>query len=329
MRLLPVDWPREPALSRTCTPSRRSRTTSRSGTATANCYRRLPGCRSRTGCRSKACRPGRAAYTGGRPSRPRSSGSRRSTAATRKRSPAPRPRAVARAPFTVAAERDRTIEHRFAGLTWRNAATGAAPRLRPRPPLGPDVRNVDDRRVAQRASLGAARSRTATATRARRFCATCPTVSACLWQHDAPSTWPAPGPPERRSAVPRPFRPEHAARTNAAVPQRANWAVRSRSGTTGRRRLAFLTRRESPTEPPNYYVRPPDREAGSRDAISPTRRRNSAASRSSSSTYKRADGVPLSFTLYLPPALQAGRAAADGRVGLPAGVHRPPTPPGR
>ena len=67
----------------------------------------------------------------------------------------------------------------------------------------------------------------------------------------------------------------------------------------------FLTRRESPTEPPNYYVRTVD---GKMTAMTnfadpqPIFRKI----KKQLVTYKRADGVPLSFELYLPPDYKPG-----------------------
>jgi dipeptidyl aminopeptidase/acylaminoacyl peptidase len=63
----------------------------------------------------------------------------------------------------------------------------------------------------------------------------------------------------------------------------------------------FLTRHETPTEPPNVYLR----RAGTTDKrpltdfTDPTPQIRGISKRLV--TYKRADGVPLSFTLYLPP----------------------------
>ncbi len=66
----------------------------------------------------------------------------------------------------------------------------------------------------------------------------------------------------------------------------------------------LLTRRESPTDPPNYYIR-----AGS-DVKALTRLPNpapqTAGIKKQLVTYKRADGVPLSFTLYLPANYKPG-----------------------
>ncbi len=68
----------------------------------------------------------------------------------------------------------------------------------------------------------------------------------------------------------------------------------------------FITRRESPTEPPNYFIRT----TGSNDDkplthyTDPTPQLRGIEKRLV--TYKRDDGTPLSFTLYLPPGYKAG-----------------------
>jgi dipeptidyl aminopeptidase/acylaminoacyl peptidase len=67
----------------------------------------------------------------------------------------------------------------------------------------------------------------------------------------------------------------------------------------------LLTRRESPTEPPNYYMR-------SSGVLKPlTHFANpmpqTAGIKKQLVTYKRADGVPLSFTLYLPADYTPGK----------------------
>ena len=68
----------------------------------------------------------------------------------------------------------------------------------------------------------------------------------------------------------------------------------------------FLTRRESPTEPPNYFVR----SAGKTEARAVTHYTDPTPELRKMTkqlvTYKRSDGVPLSFTLYLPPGYQHG-----------------------
>ncbi|HZS56997.1 MAG TPA: prolyl oligopeptidase family serine peptidase [Bryobacteraceae bacterium] len=67
----------------------------------------------------------------------------------------------------------------------------------------------------------------------------------------------------------------------------------------------LLTRRESPTEPPNYFIREGN---GEPHAIThfadPTPELRKLSKQLV--TYKRADGVPLSFTLYLPPDYKSG-----------------------
>ena len=67
----------------------------------------------------------------------------------------------------------------------------------------------------------------------------------------------------------------------------------------------FLTRRESPTEPPNYYVRTP---GGSPTAVTrfPDPQPSVRGIHKELVKYKRADGVDLSFTLYLPSDYKPG-----------------------
>jgi len=67
----------------------------------------------------------------------------------------------------------------------------------------------------------------------------------------------------------------------------------------------FFTRRESPTEPPNYYLRS---EAGKMAAFTtyPDPQPSIRAIHKELVTYKRDDGVDLSFTLYLPPDYKPG-----------------------
>ena len=67
----------------------------------------------------------------------------------------------------------------------------------------------------------------------------------------------------------------------------------------------FITRRESPTEPPNYFVRT---SGGQATAIThfPDPQPIFRKVTKQLVTYKRADGVPLSFTLYLPPNYKPG-----------------------
>jgi dipeptidyl aminopeptidase/acylaminoacyl peptidase len=68
----------------------------------------------------------------------------------------------------------------------------------------------------------------------------------------------------------------------------------------------LLTRREGPAEPPNYHVRAA---GGAKKALTdfadPAPQLRGATSKLV--TYKRADGVPLSFTLYLPAGYKEGQ----------------------
>jgi len=82
----------------------------------------------------------------------------------------------------------------------------------------------------------------------------------------------------------------------------------------------IITRRESKTEPPNYYIR--DLESGRLTAVTDFTHPypQFAGIRKEALQYKRADGVPLSATLYLPADYDA---EADGP--LPAFVWAYPT----
>jgi dipeptidyl aminopeptidase/acylaminoacyl peptidase len=67
----------------------------------------------------------------------------------------------------------------------------------------------------------------------------------------------------------------------------------------------FLTRHEAPTEPPNLFVRLAEGKATAlTDFTDPTPQLRGIKKKLV--TYKRADGVPLSFTLYLPPDYKEG-----------------------
>jgi dipeptidyl aminopeptidase/acylaminoacyl peptidase len=68
---------------------------------------------------------------------------------------------------------------------------------------------------------------------------------------------------------------------------------------------ALLIRSESPTEPPNYFIRD---SAGEMTAVTnfPDPTPQLRQIKKQLVTYKRADGVPLSFTLYTPPGYQPG-----------------------
>jgi dipeptidyl aminopeptidase/acylaminoacyl peptidase len=67
----------------------------------------------------------------------------------------------------------------------------------------------------------------------------------------------------------------------------------------------FLTRRESPSEPPNYFIRTP---SGSMTALTkfPDPQPSIRGIHKELVRYKRNDGVDLSFTLYLPADYKAG-----------------------
>jgi dipeptidyl aminopeptidase/acylaminoacyl peptidase len=71
----------------------------------------------------------------------------------------------------------------------------------------------------------------------------------------------------------------------------------------------LLTRRESPTDPPNYFIHT-DSEVKSSDLKALTHFPNptpqTAGIKKQLVTYQRADGVPLSFTLYLPADYKPG-----------------------
>ncbi len=66
----------------------------------------------------------------------------------------------------------------------------------------------------------------------------------------------------------------------------------------------LLTRRESPTEPPNYFVRSGQQLTQISHFANPMPQATGVTKQLI--TYKRADGVPLSFTLYLPPGYKTG-----------------------
>jgi dipeptidyl aminopeptidase/acylaminoacyl peptidase len=69
----------------------------------------------------------------------------------------------------------------------------------------------------------------------------------------------------------------------------------------------FLTRRESPTEAPNYFVRTADAGAQPRALTQfPDTTPQLRGIKKQLVTYKRADGVQCSFTLYLPPGYKEG-----------------------
>lgn len=68
----------------------------------------------------------------------------------------------------------------------------------------------------------------------------------------------------------------------------------------------FLTRHESPTEPPNYFVRWAGQPSRTALTAYPDPTPQLRAIRKQLVTYQRADNVQLSFTLYLPPDYKEG-----------------------
>jgi dipeptidyl aminopeptidase/acylaminoacyl peptidase len=66
----------------------------------------------------------------------------------------------------------------------------------------------------------------------------------------------------------------------------------------------LLTRRESPTDPPNYFIRTGEGLKALTHYSNPMP--ETAGIQKQLVTYKRADGVPLSFTLYLPAGYKPG-----------------------
>ena len=69
----------------------------------------------------------------------------------------------------------------------------------------------------------------------------------------------------------------------------------------------FISRRESAPEPPNYFLRTPHNDAKIALTAFPEPPAKLRAIRKQIVTYAREDGVPLSFTLYLPPDYQPGQ----------------------
>jgi dipeptidyl aminopeptidase/acylaminoacyl peptidase len=69
----------------------------------------------------------------------------------------------------------------------------------------------------------------------------------------------------------------------------------------------FITRRETPTEPPNYFLRAPHGDTRTALTRFPDPAPQLRAIPRQLVTYPREDGVALSFTLYLPPGYQPGK----------------------
>ena len=68
----------------------------------------------------------------------------------------------------------------------------------------------------------------------------------------------------------------------------------------------FITRRESPTESPNYYLRTAGESSAKALTQYPDATPQLRGIKKQLVTYKRADGVQCSFTLYLPPGYKEG-----------------------
>ncbi|HEY6251429.1 MAG TPA: prolyl oligopeptidase family serine peptidase [Candidatus Angelobacter sp.] len=68
----------------------------------------------------------------------------------------------------------------------------------------------------------------------------------------------------------------------------------------------FITRHESPTDPPNYFLRTADSQEAKALTHFPDPTPQLRGITKQLVTYKRADGVPLSFTLYLPANYKQG-----------------------
>ena len=97
------------------------------------------------------------------------------------------------------------------------------------------------------------------------------------------------------------------ARDRAPLPQRRRRATRRSSALLDDDATKVLTRYETRTEPPNYFVR--DLPAAPRSRRSPTFKDphpQITARRTQLVTYKRKDGVGLSGTIYLPPGYKKG-----------------------
>jgi dipeptidyl aminopeptidase/acylaminoacyl peptidase len=72
-------------------------------------------------------------------------------------------------------------------------------------------------------------------------------------------------------------------------------------------KVRFITQRETPETPPNYLLRTADAADATALTAFPDPTPQLRKIKKRLVTYKRADGVPLSFTLYLPPDYQPGQ----------------------
>ena len=134
--------------------------------------------------------------------------------------------------------------------------------------------------------------------------------------------------PEGRSPVPRSAEPEDA-RNRAPVPQRREQLRDGRHAAARSGGKKLLTRHETRTDPPNYFVR--DLGAASKQAVTTFKDPHPqiTAAERMLVTYKRKDGVQLSRHDLPAAGLQAGRARADVRVGVSRASSWTPTPRAR
>ena len=276
--------------------------------------------------RSTASRPGRGSTAGAPISRRRWSGSKRSTAANRRTRAVPRPRRRARGAVHRPAGRGREDRMALRRRSFTDKRRRAADRKRSR--VAPHA-HVDPRRTAaRRASCGTASRTRPTRPALRRS------------PGDRRSTAAARG---RRpimqngdyiylagtGASPqgdRPFldRLEPQDAEDRALFSSDDETLRDRSSRRSTTTTTtVLTRYETQTDPPNYYVR--DVAAGTKRAVTHVQGSAAAAARrprSSSSPTSARTASTLTGTLYLPPGYKAGHAAAGDHVGVPARVRR-------
>ena len=298
-----------------------SRTTSTCGIAPAHVAHRSRSCRSRTACRSTACRPGRATSTGARPSRRRSCGPRRSTAATgTSKVPARDKVMMQTAPFTGAPAEIARTEQRFVGFDWGEQPRSRCSTSTTRTATGRarSSSNVDDAEGQAAAALGHVERRALQGSRLRRCIASCRTARGSMRQDgDAIYLSRRRRVARRRSPVPRSARSRRRrspSACSAATRRRSSRSSRSPATPT----KTFLTWHQSPTDPPNAFLRTlgARRErAGRRGAFTSTARAVThipdptpavRAIKKRLVKYKRKDGMDLSFTLYTPPGYKEG-----------------------
>ena len=276
--------------------------------------------------------PARAAFNGGRASPPRWSGWRRSTAATsRIRSPSATACGAQGSLHRHAARGSSRPSSASAALQFA-AASAAAPWSR--------IRERKTRRVRTFKSISTIPAKPAEPDLEPQHARTAITIPARPidqspahrrpaylhgWRLHLPRRRGAPAPPATtRSSTASISPPSRPSGFSSATPTITNPSVALLDDKAGR----FLTRRESPTEPPNYFVRTA---GGQMTAMTnfpdpqPIFRKVSKQL----VTYKRPDGVPLSLHPLPAARLQAGHAPADPGVGLSARIQTMPTPPAR